>query len=409
MPPKIEYLSHPDNKGPGCIPWLEENGLVAVRPHIRSSDWESGLRDPHTWYLRRRLGLIPKLEWSAALSRGSWFHEYLQHFSLPPETTRLLLQESLMARLDELSEIAKSMGVSREGLRHIHERCEHDFLIAGAWYQAFETVPIRDCGTAREIIEAPHFRILATELDLHLEGKYSTHTARADMLLYHEGEKSIYILDAKTTAFDPIDRLSVCPLEFQTQHYMNIVNSLLEQGVLQDTYELPKETTTGGMLHVAIAKPSIRYGMNDRDFEEKEHTLKSGPRKGQVEIRRTYSGEPRYQNFVDRVARWYAGEGEFSDRAKDLVTSPPVNFSLTSGMLLNDETWQEEYRIRVDYLEHLGSRPPCPANYPISVQGLQNLGRSSPYLPFAMNPLKNWPEIIRREHFMKAHRDEEVL
>ena len=57
--------------------WLESQGLVAKEPAIRSSDYETILSCPFQYYLSRRLGLVSALRWSAALSRGSWFHKRL--------------------------------------------------------------------------------------------------------------------------------------------------------------------------------------------------------------------------------------------------------------------------------------------------------------------------------------------
>ena len=82
--------------------WLEDQELVAKTPAIRSSDYESILSSPFQYYLSRRRGLVSALGWSAALSRGSWFHRRLELFQEPSIVAQQKMEEWFRERCEEL-------------------------------------------------------------------------------------------------------------------------------------------------------------------------------------------------------------------------------------------------------------------------------------------------------------------
>jgi hypothetical protein len=82
MPP--EFRSTPV----GSRDLLAQHGLVERRPPVRSSDFRS-LGSPFHYYLTRKLGLVPALRYSVALSQGTWFHAALELLMNPSNTVEI--------------------------------------------------------------------------------------------------------------------------------------------------------------------------------------------------------------------------------------------------------------------------------------------------------------------------------
>ena len=415
MPPEIENVPLPKGRGRDAQKYMEYHGIVDTTPSIRSSDYEGILHCPFQYYLSRRLGLSPALRWSKALSRGSWFHKRLELYRDTPEVATRAMDQMLQDRLEELEEICQTIGIKGESKDKVLERERRDFWCALGWYETvmhletFQKIP-----TVHNFLTQEHFQHLGSEVGirLHMPSNHKTGkvmlTGMYDLLLYHKEQNSIFIVDAKTTAGDPQNRLMICPLEFQTQHYMMTLNFALETGQFQKLYDLPEDVRVGGMIHIAVQKPTIDFGMKDRDYEETEHTLQRGPRKGQVEMRRNYFGEPRFDNYIARCNDWYRGQGEYEHHAEKWAMSPPVNYSLTYGSLLSDEDYLDEYYGRVALIRQYVQCKAFPKNFPRSASHLQQFGKISPFAPFYLTPVKEWPDIIQAESFMQVDRDEDV-
>ena len=413
MPPEVENVPVPTGRGQDAQKFMEYHGYVDTTPSIRSSDYEGVLHCPFQYYLSRRMGLSPALRWSKALSRGSWFHRRLELYRDTPEVASIAMEEMLKDRLDELNEVCKSIGIKGESKDKVLERERKDCACAKAWYEISMNLNIGGV-TVDNFLKQDHFRFLGSEVGIRL---HMPHTDRAgkvmltgmyDLLLYHKTQNSIFIVDAKTTAASATERLMTCPLEFQTQHYMMVLEMALKNNMLQQKYDLPEDCTVGGMIHVAIQKPTIEFGMKDRDCEEKEHTLTRGPRKGQIEIRKKYYGEPRFENYLKRCEEWYKGVGEYEHLAPKWTIAPPINYSLTYGSLLLDEDYLDEYYARVALIRQYANCKAYPKNFPRSANHLRQFGKMSPFTPFYLTPVKEWPNIINAESFMQVDRDEDV-
>jgi len=415
MPPEIENVPVPTGRGQDAQRWMEYHGYVDTTPSIRSSDYEGVLHCPFQYYLGRRLGLVPVLRWSKALSRGSWFHKRLELYRDNSTMALEIMNAMLDDRIDELEEICNRIGIKGESKDNIKERERRDFWCALGWYEtAMNLDTHQKIPTVQKFLTQDHFQHLGSEVGVRL---HMPHTSKAgkvmltgmyDTLLYHKAQNTIFIVDAKTCAGSPEERLQTCPLEFQTQHYMMTLKIALENNLLQPMFDIPTDVGVGGMIHIGVQKPTIDFGMKDRDYEEVEHTLSRGPRKGQTEIRRNYIGEPRFDNYIDRCNDWYRGQGEYEHNAEKWASSPPINYSLTYGSTLLDEDYIDEYYSRVALIRQYVQCKAIPKNFPRSVSHLRQFGRMSPYTPFYMTPPKEWPDIIQAQSFMQVDRDEDV-
>ncbi len=402
MPPNVQEIKPPEGWGEDAARWLEAHGMVAEVPTIRSSDYESCLANPFGYYLTRRLGLSDALRWSEALSRGSWFHKRFEYWDIPDEQAKPILDSAISSRQEELSGMCGELGIQSDERKNILDREEQDFRVTEAWFEAIKGEPLK-------WMSQPHFRCLGQEITgiyKHDRFKGTPLVAQFDSLLYHREQNTLWVVDLKTCAESPTDRLQTVGIEFQTQHYMHVAHYLLQEGVIQKQYDLPEDCTLGGMSHIAVQKPTINFGMNDRDFLEEEHTLKSGPRKGQIEIRRKYLGEPRFENYVARCKRWYAGEGEYENKKVDREENPPVNISYTYGKNLLDLHFETEYLERVALIHSLATRRAWPDQFLKSAGAIRSHGKISRFAPLYLCHPKDWPNIVQELKLITLRRDE---
>jgi hypothetical protein len=412
MPPEVEPAPTPTSWGEDAKNFLEYHGLVAQKPTIRGSDYEAILHCPFRYYLTRRLGLSSRLFYSEALARGSWFHERMRMgWTRPPEECWLDMLTLLERRIEELTINCRLCGITEDKRQEFIERAEKDMRMACAWFDAMLDVPILGGPTVRERLDAPHFRLLGQEVRAFIKNEencIAVLVCQFDALLYHVEQNSLWIFDPKTTASPTINRLKICPLEFPCQHYSYIAKRLLELGVIQREYGIPEDCTFGGMIHVAIRKPSIELSQNDRDCEQYEHTLQSGPRRGQVEIRKRYRGEPRSVNYFDRVRRWYHALEEYEDKRAEREKDPVVNVSTTYGSSFQDDNWVDMYHTRLNLVHAYAILRPCPRNFPQTASGLLR-GKDLDLLhEFYFEHPKEWPGLVEQNHLMKTWRDEDL-
>jgi hypothetical protein len=320
--------------------------------------------------------------------------------------------EALFARLEELKQTCATFGVQPEKAQEIYEREEQDFQVSRAWYETVMEYPLPNGGLClSKFVRQPWFRLLGTELLCRWTNHWWKKTpivAQYDILLYHEAQNSIWIVDPKTCTEPTHIRLASCPIEFQTQHYMMVLHNLIKDQVIQKHFDLPMDVKVGGMIHWAVQKPTIEFGMLDRDFSEEEHTITRGERKGTVEVRRSYRGDPRYSNYVERCLRWYYGQGEYEHRQAVLADNPPVNTSTISGSAVHDLDFRQEWTDRLDLIHKYATCHPHPDLFLRSARSVQYFGKLSGMAPFYLSPVADWPTIVQDLHLIKTWRDEEI-
>lgn len=387
---------------------VEAQGLVAVVPPIRSSDYSLCCRSPFSYYMRRRLGITEALSWSKALSRGSWMHERFRHLYRTAEDASSCYYRALDLRVEELTSACAELGIDGDARRSIVEREIRDAETSYAWHDAASRVVIsRDHGTFAEFLRRPYWRVLAREARLVSplpRGWHKVHcVAQPDLLLWHEGQGSVWIVDLKTTSESPRTRAASCPIEFQHLHYCSIASDLLKRGVMQKRFDLPSDARLGGFIHLIVRKPTIEFGMKDRHFTLDDSPLRSGPRKGEPRNERVYHGEPVLENYVRRCRDWYAATGEHEHLAAEWAADPPVNMSICTWS--PDDRTRRQYEAARDLVARWAMRTPDPDVFPRPAQ-LSLHGRLDPLSPFMLLPYEQWGEIVRQERFVVARRDD---
>lgn len=400
MPPPTQAVHYPSSTlDPNVRHWLESHGIFARRVPIRSSDYRLLRSCPRTYYLSRRLGLVKAFQYSRALSRGSWVHLAFACILKDPTTRAVELEQAIAARCDELREVCKTLGVSPDKAREMVAREEQDARTSIAWFNAALQVPD---GSGRTLTQR-----FATEwvvVDQEPEIRYEDRLIQPDCILRDKAGK-VWIVDFKTTGMSTNTRLQTCPLEFQTQHYFHtFFDKVREEADFAMQYGLQSPGDIGGVLHVAVRKPTIEFGMKDRPFTLDTSPFKSGPRKGEPRNERIYTGEPDPYLYEQRCLDWYMGRGESSHLEPERITDPCVAISTTSATLLLDEDLKSQYNDRLSFIRKYTERVSQPSEFEIGDPVVQH-GTPSPYLPFHLVEPGQWPEVIRIEGFLQRDRD----
>ena len=396
MPPPTTPVKYPTSTSDDVRSWLEAHGIFSRRPHIRSSDYRLLRSCPRTYYLSRKLGLVKAFQYSKALTRGSWVHLAFACILDDPTDRALTLEQAIVARCEELREVAKQMGASPEKVREMVAREEIDARTSIAWFNAAMQVPD---GSGKTL--AQRFAEDWTVVEQEPEILYADCLIQPDCIVRDKAGK-LWIVDFKTTAMSTNARLQTCPLEFQTQHYYHtLADVLAAQPEMTLQYG---SDTVAGVLHVAVRKPSIEFGMKDRPFTLDESPFKSGPRKGEPRNERIYTGEPDPYLYEQRCLDWYMGRGEYSHFEPERLTDPCVAISTTSAELLLAEDLKCEYHDRLSFIRKYTSRTSQPSEFEIGDPVVQH-GTPSPYLPFHMVEPGKWPELILAEGFLQRDRD----
>jgi len=406
MPPEIDPIPLPETMGEDAAQYLELHGLVDQKPYIRSSDYGIIRRCPFTYYLTRRLGLVKGLRYSEALSRGTWVHHRFALITMPPDEAMEAMYRILDERNTELDLYCKDAGVSSEGRREILFREDRDFLVANAWCEAALSIPCIDkkderVSLGRWLLNNEEWEHVGQELLI----KRGDRVVQPDLLLYNKINNKLWVVDFKTCASSPHVRLQTCPWEFQTQHYFHTIRDEAIHGDLFKVLDLPSNTELAGVMHIAIRKPSIHFGMNDRPYSIDTTPLKSGPRKGEPRNTKKFVGDPSPEIYRERCSRWYLGEGEYEHLRAERMTDPAVNISFTPSQVLLAPNMNRMYNQRLDTIRAYRDCPCQPDQYEVG-EVTSHTGRLPAYSPFIMMPVHRWKEIMQAEGFTIKNRDE---
>lgn len=441
--------------GPDTIDFLATSGFPAVTPCIRSSDYEHGLANPFSYYLRRRLGLVSFLDYSDALSHGSWFHTRAELIDEPDDEVNDLMAMALGTRTNEIKAACKECGAGYDMQQEFIERERNDRDTAWAWFDAARNIVTPD-GTFVDYLANPDWETIGREVTVEIDHPDFPGTplvAQFDLLQYNADIDAIRIPDYKTTRIFPEVRMISCPAEFQTWDYLMVLHLLLTGSY---TYRFRSNerakrlfgfiggsTTVSTMDHIIVQKPIIRFGQQDRDYNyiaEGKRKKVSGtivrgdngigwivnaentetsrlffppfPTMNEDEAiemlheaagkkpEKVYYGEPSCDRYLDRVRNWYNGTDE--ETKAERAIHCPVVISRTSMLDLHE---QQLYYRRVQHIHDLATRQPFPDNFHPAPSAMIDYSRLSIWAPFYVMSPSSWPSIIKQNKIMIQHRD----
>lgn len=437
MPPETPPVEPPVGRGTDVAPYLASFGIVDHIPSIRSSDDGIIARDPFTYYLTRRLALVPALSLDAsdALSIGSYTHLL---YETEGEHQEILYNEALDNRLAEVKKLSKALG--EDPTYHLNAEKSRS-VTAKALYKASQRYTTCFDGSTFETLPTyinRNYRTLAVEQLLSYRDpdfSRTVLTAQIDRLLYHEDTDTLWILDYKTTGRKPKDRAADCEYEYQARHYCYILEKSLPH--LRRQYNLPSSTKAGGILHAIIYKPKITYGENDRpyiwsavgkrskvsgraipirdeygsitkfiaetmqevapfsqekkEFHQEDKAVEWLHAQCQKKPAKLYEGTPDPKLYESRVYQKY-------EQALDEIEGPPICIHTSPFNAVLDEDGLQEYLLQTRTIYHYATCRPCPVSFP-------RRWASDAYYPFFVLHPKDWPAAITKLNFVQSPRD----
>lgn len=313
----------------GAAHWI---GHDSVRPALRQSSLSCLMDCPRKFMFRHRFGLSVPTHRSA-LSVGSLFHILMagQYTGTPLSTLLADCGELITKDIEALEKFAGVGGVLPGGVMvdSLARTFEQDLALARVLAEVFVARHPKP-GHLKPIAVEAVVRMQQAGLPQPIEGTI-------DVVFHDPVRNELWLADHKTTSISPLKRAAQAMLEVQPRLYRLLAQSLFP--------DIP----VVGFLHNVILKPTIRFGQEDRSFTETEHVLKSGPRKGQTEMRREYEGFPRYENYLARCARWYNATDEYAHLAEKWRDDPPI---LQSSIRFAEPLMSDELRA----ILHEGSR-----------------------------------------------------
>ncbi len=445
--------------GPDTTEFLASSGYPSVIPGIRSNDYEHSLADPLGYYLRRILGLSSFLDYSDALSHGSWFHTRAELIEKSDADAQWLMEVALSARETEIIADCKECNAGHDMQREFIERESNDRDTAWAWFDASRHIVTPD-GTFVDYLTNPDWttigREIIVEIDLH-EFPDTPLIAQFDLVQYNEDLNTVRIPDYKTTRIHPEVRMISCPAEFQTWHYLTVLDLLLSRkyawrirstgagdvSTAIDFFENHPSATVSTMDHIIVQKPLIRFGQQDRDY----NYASEGKRKGVTGVailgetdtgwivraehvdtktsieepfhtahedlavehlhkltgkkpEKVYFGEASRDRYLDRVSDWYVGTDE--ETKAERAMHCPVVISRTSMLDLHE---QRQYYERVAHIHNMATRDPFPDNFLPRPSSMIDYSKKSIWAPFYVMSPSSWPSIIKQNKIIIRHRD----
>lgn len=396
--------------------WLAHNGFVARTPLIRSSDSSLIRTCPFLYYLIRRLSIVPAIRDSEALSHGSWFHAYMEGWNPASEpgteTSSSLVELKLAKRSEELATHCKLFGLAPTTLEAMladeRKRC----LEACVWAQCSLDVPIGASGlTIRKYFNQPGFSVVACEpvIDVKMGGVRTPVRIVPDALLFDSIKRRLYIIDYKTTGKAPSERASVCPIEFQTRLYSMAIIEALRTQTIQESFGLPADTSYGGMVHICVQKPGIRFSGKDRATATVEKVITRGPNKGVTQLTSKMYGDPVLGNYLNRVRDWYIAEGDYVSEKLARETCPVVNISYTTAPYFEQDHVISQTQSTIEEINRYATMNPEPAYFPQFSDGCwSHQSGISDYAGFYLSTPLAWPQVMRDNRLIFSPRELDI-
>lgn len=452
--------------------FFQSMGLFPRITTIRSNDFGLINRCRFLYLIQRRYGLVPAFSMSEALSRGSWIHKAAEKLGDSSERIKAHVEAALKDRLKEISAIGAGFNLSAESTARFRDTETEDALSAMAWFMASTHVRILNNTQLADGYLAYFMRKcwvhLGHELRLiHVDETYpkSPLVIECDKLLYNKDTNKLWLVEFKTCPDSTVDRAQVIRLEYQPLHYIYVTQCLLDSGELQKTFDLPANVKLGGVIHVLLRKPSIRFGQLDRPFhwanESKRSKLRgvaartpsgvwaasirdidasnSAPAVNKAEFRdvtkaaagassaeerakawleeqvgtqvkKAYSGEPDLALYTKRCIDWYTAKGDYEEKKDEWASDPTVNLSTTQAEAFQTSRNLTRYHTQLKRVYEYATIRPYLGSFDATSDGmLSRFGNSlSSYAPFYTVPPAQWGDVINQRHFIQLFRDEDI-
>ncbi|KKN58737.1 hypothetical protein LCGC14_0549150 [marine sediment metagenome] len=369
---KTMQLAQEGGKMGWSVPQTTMDFFTDIRkPFIRSSPLAVLDHCPRKFLYESRLGIIPR-RYESALTMGTIVHKVLQSLFMgkTKEEALSVCERLLATEQQRLIDDAGPDGFLPTGvpLDTTLKKLEEDYHKARATGLVFwQFVPFNR--NKWEVLRTPEGTpMVELLLECEYPGLSRPFRTPCDLVLIDKGTGEIWIVDFKTTGFDPKKRAVPTKISAQLAVYRLSLQSHLdswhEEGLA------PKRTVVGS-LHAIIKKSGIKFCGKDADFAA----------------------------YVQRLIQWYK-DADTKDPENPPMILEPNRFT---GPLMSRELWG---RLK-QYCKACQAAPNVDAFYRSGESACLTFNRICPYMGLCNSDPAMWPDIIRERFEISFREDRE--
>lgn len=198
-----------------------------------------------------------------------------------------------------------------------------------------------------------------------------------DLALIHLETNEVWIVDFKTTSFDPKLRAIPTKISPQLALYRLVLQAHLDKWA-EEGHEAPRKVA--GSMHAILKKPTIKYCPDTKDKKE-------------------VGG---FSHYIERVIEWY------KEREQKDPNNPPL--ALDPNRFRRQVPLSREFYNRLrKYVQWSKMAPNFDKFYRAGESTCLKFNRPCPYLMICNSDPSMWPEIIRSHYEIRFREDAEEL
>ncbi len=189
-----------------------------------------------------------------------------------------------------------------------------------------------------------------------------------DLALRDKGTGEVWIVDYKTTSFDPKKRAIPTKISAQIAIYRLVLQSHFD--AWHETGQCEKTTVVGSM-HAIIKKPGIKFCKKDANF----------------------------QAYIERLVQWY----------KDKDAADPLNppLILDPNRFTKPLMTRELFGRLKQYCKACQASPNIDSFYRVGESACMQYNRICAYMPLCNSDPTMWPDIVRDKYEVSFREDKE--
>jgi hypothetical protein len=207
-----------------------------------------------------------------------------------------------------------------------------------------------------------------------------------DHMIHDEKTDRIFIRDYKSSQRDPMFTTTGYQWSLQCRLYRLLAGAYLQEYLDKEGNKPFSGRHVDGFILDVLQVPRISMCNKDKDYDEVEHTISRGPRKGEIELRREYRGRPKFENYLKRINEWFQQEGLHPFQSNCVMYTEPT---------LPDEL-RNDLRIAAVY-QNVDA---VPENFPRdeTTRYCKNFERQCKYYDLCSTSQTGWDEIIAQKY-----------
>ncbi len=345
------------------------------KPLIRSTPLSVLDECPRKFLYVSKLGIQPRI-YQSPLTMGSIVHRVLECLFLgqSEEEAQAAAQFILSKEQKKMMESADPAGFlpSGKSLEVVLKQAEEDYYKARAMALVFWSFVPFEPGEY-EVLRTPEgVPMVEVVLDATYPGLSRPARIPCDLALIEKATGEVWIVDYKTTSFDPRIRAIPTKISAQLALYRLVLQSHIDAWA--ETGLAPARKVVGS-IHAIIKKPTIKYCPKTKDKEG-------------------------FQSYVKRLIQWYKDAD-----AKDPKNSPLI---LDPNRFLKPLMTQELWGRLKQFCKAAHASPNVNHFYRAGENACIKYNKPCPFMDLCNSDPAMWPDLIRSKYTLGFREDEEA-